>query len=614
MRVKQLWAVMPLPSKLKFAYSRVTLNLPTTIFFILALLQCISENSLHIWLFTQHRYANQLLEPIALNTALVTFPLAVLRGNDLLMCHDIPKFVGGPDECVKAQIAPSGSSQVPSAHYPLGASGQLKNVTLVNTVTHAKVNVTQRCVDVLPWVYQSLRATDRDDLTYALYHLWIFGVSFTAIVNESIPHLVAALVMGALCAIGSVFRIFGTSGFRDNFQRIVVNGSCDGYDIIGDSYFQSRHTVEVVIAALNGVAFIASAGLSWHLIKTYGQRSFERVHKRRDMSRLYIAILTMSSCIQVAMFYMVAAIILFMDQLMLGPLRGLADYKSLYMSSEAILLALVIPWMFLGWTAGRKESKARGIMFLLCTVLFLAAWATKFISLVFRLLMVTWPSFAITSLIPLVLIFVILVLALYSWFHIDLGLAEYLIAEEPPHPADRVRWSLAVTSELEKGRSPLSEEGSKEPRVTWVHLPPPVIVKPQSTMKKAVRRPSTSSVSSNSSDSSQRSNRTISSLASSVFAKSRASLPPDPYSLSQSGLMPALMAPPGLPVVKSSNRASATLGSSDFERIPSPPPALNRSFPALLEAAASDSVIPLDVPTRSQPVFFSIRPSQKNRF
>ena len=30
----------------------------------------------------------------------------------------------------------------------------------------------------------SLRATDRDDITYALYHLWIFGVSLTAVSPE----------------------------------------------------------------------------------------------------------------------------------------------------------------------------------------------------------------------------------------------------------------------------------------------------------------------------------------------------------------------------------------------------------------------------------------------
>ena len=48
----------------------------------------------------------------------------------------------------------------------------------------------------------------------------------------------------------------------------------------------------------------------------------------------------MSSCIQVAVFYMVAAIGLFIDQLTLGPLRNLADCRTLYISSEVILLAV----------------------------------------------------------------------------------------------------------------------------------------------------------------------------------------------------------------------------------------------------------------------------------
>jgi len=58
-------------------------------------------------------------------------------------------------------------------------------------------------------------------------------------------HRIAALILGSLCAAGSVFRIFNTSGFQNDFKRIVVNGSCNGYDILGDSYFQSRRNEEV---------------------------------------------------------------------------------------------------------------------------------------------------------------------------------------------------------------------------------------------------------------------------------------------------------------------------------------------------------------------------------
>ncbi len=65
--------------------------------------------------------------------------------------------------------------------------------------------------------------------------------------------------------------------------------------------------------------------------------------------------------------------------------------------------------------------------------MFLASWATKFTSRVFRLLIVTWGFFSMTSVVPLVLIFVILPLALYSWFHLDTGLAEFC-EYSPSHP------------------------------------------------------------------------------------------------------------------------------------------------------------------------------------
>lgn len=61
---------------------------------------------------------------------------------------------------------------------------------------------------------------------------------------------------------------------------------------------------QIVAGILNFVALVAFTGLSWHLFKasrannfysrilidvqTYSQRTFERVHKRPEMNRLYI--------------------------------------------------------------------------------------------------------------------------------------------------------------------------------------------------------------------------------------------------------------------------------------------------------------------------------------
>lgn len=57
--------------------------------------------------------------------------------------------------------------------------------------------------------------------------------------------------------------------------------------------------------------------------------------------------------------------------------------------------------------------------------MYMATWAAMFTSRVFRLLMKTWGFFIVTSAVPMVLLIVILLLALYSWWHLDLGLAEY---------------------------------------------------------------------------------------------------------------------------------------------------------------------------------------------
>ena len=219
-------------------------------------------------------------------------------------------------------------------------------------------------------------------------------------------------------------------------------------------------------------------------------------------------------------------------------------------------------------------------MFLGLTIIFMAAWAAMFTSRVFRLLMMTWGLFIMTSVVTMALLVVILTLALYSWLHLDLGLAEYceysqsyflpqvfnaliVKSEEPPHPADKVRWSLAVTSDPERGLSPLSEKGN--PNVTWVHLPAPFIVKPEPSVQKVARSPSKSSMSS------VDSRQSTSSYPSSLFTRSRSgSLPPDPHTFPPPGLMPP---PNGLPMPPVSTSPTERLSQSPLQALP-----LHKSF------------------------------------
>jgi len=192
MRVKQLWTVIPLPSKLKFAVSipRSLLGVTTDPEKLIPAFPCDTEPPNHRVLhtcsravpppdwasqlvvsenlilqsaatnspaprYTQHQYASDDLAAVVLNSTIVTMPLAVQTDNDLLLCKDLPTLVGGPDKCTKAQFSTATPKRSLSAIPRFDASGKLVNVTMVDSDTHLVTIVPKQCVDVLPWVFQS---------------------------------------------------------------------------------------------------------------------------------------------------------------------------------------------------------------------------------------------------------------------------------------------------------------------------------------------------------------------------------------------------------------------------------------------------------------------------
>lgn len=296
-----------------------------------------------------------------------------------------------------------------------------------------------------------------------------------------------------------------------------------------------------------------------------------------------------------------------------------------------------------GWTSCRMESKPRTLAFFAITIIFMAAWASMFTSPAFRLLILTWGTFAMTTIISMILMVVTLLLALYSWFHLDVGLAEYceysvspfvlqvlntflVKAEEPPHPADNLRWSLAITSDPEKGAAPTSGDGMSKPQVTWVHAPSPMIVKLSVTTQQITQSHLTPLAPTKDSKGSHQVTNSISSRrmnqSGSVSLETDPHPPPPPP-----GLMPPSF---GLPVIstptapnQTSPSVSVLLETTKFEQIPPPPQAVLKAA-AIRHRIANDIVIPkrlpLDAPRvagerRPHVIGFpaSVKPSQRNR-
>lgn len=133
-------------------------------------------------------------------------------------------------------------------------------------------------------------------------------------------------------------------------------------------------------------------------------------------------------------------------------------------------------------------------------------------------------------------------------------------AEEPPHPADKLRWSIAVTNDPENAGSSESEDGGIPRKVTWVHPPSPDIAKRPTPAKSILRTHPASSASTNSRSTTTRPKkvRTKSQVKpSSVSLAPLPSLPPlPPFPPRPLGPIPRPNGPPAIPVSTTGTKKS----------------------------------------------------------
>jgi len=93
-------------------------------------------------------------------------------------------------------------------------------------------------------------------------------MSLIAVLNESIPHLSAAVFTQLVVFVWTTTQIIQTEDFRQDFFRLTVNGACRPNNLLGD-YWKSRKDAEIASATLNGVGLFVTAFLTYKLLKVY---------------------------------------------------------------------------------------------------------------------------------------------------------------------------------------------------------------------------------------------------------------------------------------------------------------------------------------------------------
>ncbi|KAF8311296.1 hypothetical protein DL93DRAFT_1498386 [Clavulina sp. PMI_390] len=207
----------------------------------------------------------------------------------------------------------------------------------------------------------------------------------------------------------SAFQIVATRNFRVEFLRITRDGACNGVNLL-PNYWEDRQDIETAQLVLNVVAFIVSVWLSWKLIKQFGWQTFKRVGANMGVNRMYKLVLGLSVVLQLSIFFVVASVALWVEQICIGAASFIVHHKIFYEVTYLIVLIFLFPWAACGWFGVRRESKLMTHIFIGGTILLLGSWAAMFASSTFRLLVQSWKFFATLTIISIILLCCVLVL------------------------------------------------------------------------------------------------------------------------------------------------------------------------------------------------------------
>lgn len=112
---------------------------------------------------------------------------------------------------------------------------------------------------------RSLDNTKREDMVFIAFQVWVLGMSIVALLNESIPHILASLVTHLMATAWASFQITSTARFRADFNRVITHGACNVSLL--PNYWEARSKAELPSLVLNVIALLISCFLTWRLIK-----------------------------------------------------------------------------------------------------------------------------------------------------------------------------------------------------------------------------------------------------------------------------------------------------------------------------------------------------------
>lgn len=173
----------------------------------------------------------------------------------------------------------------------------------------------------------------------------------------------------------------------------------------------------------------------------------------------YRAVLILSITIQLAFFFIAASAGLWLDQLINGVVSQITRGKAGCEVITILVLALLIPWLALGWISVRRERRILMAVFLGMSVLYLTSWGVMFLGASFRWTFLEWRFFSLMASASVALTLSALVTGIVCRLGFGKGLPEHLSETRPMEDEDTLF-------------SPYEQDDASEISIEKVSFPP----------------------------------------------------------------------------------------------------------------------------------------------
>ncbi|KAJ7584865.1 hypothetical protein C8J56DRAFT_949255 [Mycena floridula] len=434
---------------IKDVYTRVTLNRLTAAFFVFGFIHCFAQGIMHSFLFTVDSDYSTLLTGIVHAAQIPSKNHTFLDGTagnyKLVMCNWIPHT---PDNCStifqsKVDMDPSSNEDpisrgnvitqnIGPGDISIYANLSAAVVTSVTLRDHQGdvVTLSGPCTSMLTYAQQLLQNYKREDLVWMLLQFWMFAISLTSMLCDSVPHILAALGARVLATAWSIYALYRTHQRKQTFHELFELAGTPCSVEIFPIYYQTRMSYEIPDIILNFSALLVASYLSWTLLKVYNTQSFKRLGAPEHITRVYRFFMAVQACLQLESFVLLTAMGLWIDQLFNTYVRNISEHTGAYEIACILTTAAMVPWIATGWYAIRREMKRLMVVFLAINFGFVAGWAIMFYSQVYRWSFIAWPALGCYMVASFILLITTIGLGIVCRMNFGQGLAQYLHAED----------------------------------------------------------------------------------------------------------------------------------------------------------------------------------------